>query len=79
MNQDIHKIKCIENFIKKGLKNQEDTINKRIKELDDIVSKTTGAKQARAETEIITKTNQLKNLEIYIIKWNQKKKELRIY
>jgi hypothetical protein len=53
---------------KKGLKIQEETINKRIKELDDIVSKETGPKQARAETEIITKTNQLKKLEIYIIK-----------
>ena len=66
--------KMYREFYKKGLKNQEDTINKRIKELDHIVSKTTGAPLARAETEIITKTNQLKKLEIYIIKWNQKKK-----
>ena len=62
---------------KKGLKTQEETINKRIKELDDIVAKTTGAKQTRAETEIITKTNQLKKIgDLY----NKiKKKELRIY
>ena len=53
---------------KKGLKKQEETINKRIKELDDIVSKTKGAPQARAETEIITKIKQLKKLKIYIIK-----------
>jgi hypothetical protein len=53
---------------KKGLKNQEETINKRIKELDDIISKENGQKQARAETEKITKSNQLKKLKIYIIK-----------
>ena len=47
---------------KKGLKNQEDTINKRIKELDDIISTTTGPQQTRAEKEITTKTNQLKKL-----------------
>ena len=60
---------------KKGLKNQEETINKRIKELDDIVAKTTGAKQTRAETEIITKTNQLKkNGDLYNKMKSEKKR-----
>ena len=49
-------------------KNQEDTINKRIKELDDIIAKKSGQPQARAETEKITKSNHLKKLKIYIIK-----------
>ena len=53
---------------KKGLKNQEETINKRIVELDDIIGKETGQKLARAELEKITKSNQLKKLEIYILK-----------
>jgi hypothetical protein len=48
---------------KKGLKNQEDTIYKRIKELDDIISTTTGQAQVRAEKEIISKTDQLNKIE----------------
>jgi hypothetical protein len=62
---------------KKGLKNQEETINKRIKELDDIVSKATGAKQARAETEIITKTNQLKKIGDLYNKMESEKKRIK--
>ena len=34
-----------------ALSKQEDTVNKRIAELDDIISKARGQKQARAETE----------------------------
>ena len=64
---------------KKGLKIQEETINKRIKELDDIVAKTTGQKQARAETEIITKTNQLKKIGDLYNKIKSEKKELKNY
>ena len=64
---------------KKGLKIQEEIINKRIKELDDIVSKETGKKQARAETEIITKTNELKKIGDLYNKIESEKKELRIY
>jgi hypothetical protein len=48
---------------KEGLSKQEDTINKRIKELDDIITTTRGKAQTRAETEITTKTNQLKTIE----------------
>jgi hypothetical protein len=62
---------------KKGLKIQEETINKRIKELDDIVSKETGQKQARAETEIITKTNQLKKIEDLYNKMKSEKKRIK--
>jgi len=59
---------------KKGLKNQEETINKRIQELDDIVARETGQKQARAETEIITKTNQLKKIGDLYTKMKSEKK-----
>ena len=72
--------KMYREFYKKGLKNQEDIINKRIQELDDIVARETGQKQARAETEIITKTNQLRKIEtLYNKMKSEKKKELRIY
>ena len=62
---------------KKGLKNLEETINKRIKELDDIVSKTTGQKQVRAETEILTKTNQLKKIGDLYNKLKSEKKRIK--
>ena len=62
---------------KKGLKIQEEIINKRIKELDDIVSKETGKKQARAETEIITKTNQLKKIGDLYNKIKSEKKRIK--
>ena len=62
---------------KKGLKNQEEIINKRIKELDEIVSKTTGQQQARAETEIITKTNQLKKIGDLYNKMKSEKKRIK--
>ena len=69
--------KIYREFYKKGLKNQEDIINKRIQELDDIVSKTTGQKQARAETEIITKTNQLKKIGDLYNKMKSEKKRIK--
>jgi hypothetical protein len=69
--------KMYREFYKKGLKNQEDIINKRIKELDDIVSRTTGQKQARAETEIITKTNQLKKIGDLYNKMESEKKRIK--
>ena len=64
-------------FYKKGLKNQEDTINKRIKELDDIIAKETGQKQARAETEKITKSNQVKKIEDLYNKMKSEKKRIK--
>ena len=62
---------------KKGLKNQEEEINKRIKELDDIIAKKSGAPQARAETEKITKSKQLKNLEDLYNKMKSEKKRIK--
>ena len=64
-------------FYKKGLKNQEDIINKRIKELDDIIAKETGQKQARAETEKITKSKQLKTIEDLYNKMKSEKKRIK--
>ena len=64
-------------FYKKGLKNQEDIINKRIKELDDIIAKETGQKQARAETEKITKSNQLKKIGDLYNKMESEKKRIK--
>jgi hypothetical protein len=62
---------------KKGLKNQEDIINKRIQELDDIITKKTGQKQARAEAEIITKTNELKKIGDLYNKMKSEKKRIK--
>ena len=64
---------------KKGLKNQEDIINKRIQELDDIISTNTGKKKTRAETEKLTKSNDLQKIEDLYKKMESEKKELRIY
>ena len=47
------------------------------KELDDIVSKEKGQKQARAETEIITKTNQLKKIGDLYNKMKSEKKRIK--
>jgi hypothetical protein len=69
--------KIYREFYKKGLKNQEDTINKRIKELDDIIAKETGQKQARAETEKITKSNQLKKIGDLYNKMKSEKKRIK--
>ena len=69
--------KTYRDFYKKGLKIQEDIINKRIQELDDIVARETGQKQARAETEIITKTNQLKKIGDLYNKMESEKKRIK--
>jgi cell pole-organizing protein PopZ len=62
---------------KKGLKNQEETINKRIVELDDIIGKETGQKLARAELEKITKSNQLKKIGDLYTKMKSEKKRIK--
>jgi hypothetical protein len=62
---------------KKGLKNQEDTINKRIKELDDIISTATEPQKGRAETEKKTKSDQLKKIETLYNKLKQEKKRIK--
>jgi hypothetical protein len=62
---------------KKGLKNQEDIINKRIQELDDIISTKTGTKKTRAETEKLTKSNDLKKIEDLYKKMESEKKRIK--
>ena len=62
-----------------GLSKQEESINKRIKELDEIIATKTGQQQARAETEKITRNNDLKKIEDLFNKLKQEKKELRNY
>ena len=70
--------KVYEKAYKEGLSKQEDTINKRIKELDDIIATKTGAQKARAETERITRNNDLKKIEDLLDKLGTEKK-LRNY
>lgn len=63
---------------KKGLKNQEETINKRIQELDIIIIATKSArKKTRAETEKITKLNDLKKIEDLYNKMESEKKRIK--
>ena len=62
---------------KKGLKNQEEIINKRIKELDDIIEKESGAKQTRAETEKLTKSNDLTKIGDLYNKMKSEKKRIK--
>ena len=62
---------------KKGLKSQEETINKRIKELDEIIATKTGPQQARAETEKITKSNQLKKIDDLKLLLKTEKKRIK--
>jgi len=60
-----------------GLSKQEESINKRIKELDDIIATKTGQPQARAETERITRNNDLKKIEDLFNKLKQEKKRIK--
>ena len=62
---------------KKGLKNQEEIINKRIKELDDIIEKESGSKQTRAETEKLTKSNDLTKIGDLYNKMKSEKKRIK--
>ena len=62
---------------KKGLKNQEDVINKRMQELDIIIRNQSGSKQTRAEAEILTKISQLKQIEDLKNKVNSEKKRIK--
>ena len=62
---------------KKGLKNQEDIVNKRIIELDDIIAKESGAKQARAETEKITRNKELQKIEDLKLLLKTEKKRIK--
>ena len=60
-----------------GLSKQEESINKRIKELDDFIATKTGQPQARAETERITRNNDLKKIEDLFNKLKQEKKRIK--
>ena len=60
--------KVYEKAYKEGLSKQQESINKRISELDDIIATKTGQPLARAETERITRNNDLKKLKDYLIK-----------
>jgi hypothetical protein len=60
-----------------GLSKQEESINKRIKELDEIIATKTGPQQARAETERITRNNDLKKIEDLFNKLKQEKKRIK--
>ena len=62
---------------KKGLKNQEETINKRIQELDIIIATKSAGKKTRAETEKITKSNDLKKIEDLYNKMKSEKKRIK--
>jgi len=69
--------KAYREFYKKGLKNQEDIINKRIQELDDIISTKTGTKKTRAETEKLTKSNDLTKIGDLYNKMKSEKKRIK--
>ena len=69
--------KVYEKAYTEGLSKQEESINKRIKELDDIIATKTGQPQARAETERITRNNDLKKIEDLFNKLKQEKKRIK--
>ena len=62
---------------KKGLKNQEDIINKRIVELDDIISKEKGNNKKRSEKEKTDKLAELKTIEELYTKMKSEKKRIK--
>jgi hypothetical protein len=62
----------------KGLKNQEDIINKRIQELDEIIAKSSSSsKKARAEAEKLTKSNDLTKIGDLYNKMKSEKKRIK--
>ena len=69
--------KVYEKAYTEGLSKQEESINKRIKELDEIIATKTGQQQARAETERITRNNDLKKIEDLFNKLKQEKKRIK--
>ena len=69
--------KVYEKAYTEGLSKQEESINKRIKELDEIIATKTGQPQVRAETERITRNNDLKKIEDLFNKLKQEKKRIK--
>ena len=61
----------------KGLKNQEDIINKRIQELDEIIAKGSSSKKTRAEAEKLTKSNDLTKIGDLYNKMKSEKKRIK--
>jgi hypothetical protein len=62
---------------KEGLSIQQEAINKRITELDTIIATKTGNSKARAETERITRNDDLKKIEELNNKLRQEKKRIK--
>jgi hypothetical protein len=60
-----------------GLKNQEETINKRIVELDDIIGKETGQEKQIAENEKSDKLDEIKKIEDLYKKMKSEKKRIK--
>jgi hypothetical protein len=62
---------------KEGLSTHQEAINKRITELDTIIATKTGNSKARAETERITRNDDLKKIEELNNKLRQEKKRIK--
>ena len=60
-----------------GLSKQEESINKRISVLDNIIATNTGEQLAKAETERITRNNDLKKIEGLFNKLKEEKKRIK--
>ena len=60
-----------------GIAKHEETINNRIKELDDIIDTKTGKLKTRAEAEKITKNDELKKIEDLYKKLKEEKKRIK--
>jgi hypothetical protein len=69
--------KVYEKAYTEGLSKQEESINKRIKELDEIIATKTGQPQVRAETERITRNNDLKKIEELFNKLKEEEKGIK--
>jgi hypothetical protein len=67
--------KIYRTIYKEGLSIQQEAINKRITELDTIIATKTGNSKARAETERITRNDDLKKIEELNNKLRQEKKK----
>jgi hypothetical protein len=69
--------KIYRTIYKEGLSIQQEAINKRITELDTIIATKTGNSKARAETERITRNDDLKKIEELNNKLRQEKKRIK--
>jgi alpha-N-acetylglucosamine transferase len=60
-----------------GLGKHEETINKRIQELDVLIASSKGAQKTRAEAEKIVKNDELKKIEALFNKLKEEKKRIK--